>query len=348
MLLVFAGLFTMQSCTKESTTPIEIFKAAVPVNPTPVVDAVVPLSGTSYTLKWEGTSPTWDIYIGTTDKPGLAKAGVTGNSYVFTTTTGGEFFWYVVTKDANKVVSTSPVWNFYINSAPTAPVLTTPANNDAKFNAKGKLVWTASTDAEEDHVTYDVYLGKTATGLAIVGSNLTDATFTPTLDYATTYFWKVIAKDDHGVKTESVVFTFNTDIFRPDFSVFGGMSSEVSPSFSATAKKDVYLLANTTAKTINMIFPLADGMLGAGWGTVYSGAHPITISYDPNTLAVTSAKQLWMDSFIDPTEMGPMSVKVKSGTIDPAKKTITIVWTVSGNDYWGADYDLKATTYTMK
>ena len=122
----------------------------------------------------------------------------------------------------------------------------------------------------------------------------------------------------------------------------------MSPSLSATAKFDVTLTVNTKGNFITMYLPLADGMVSAGWGTVYTGAHPIIIYYNPTTFAITSTKQLWTDSFVDPVEMGPMSLTVKSGTIDPIKKTLSILWTVSGNDYWGADYTLKATTYTMK
>jgi hypothetical protein len=347
MLLVFTGLITIQSCTKDTVVPL-IFKAAVPENPTPANDAVVPLAGTTYTIKWEGTSVNpWDVYIGINADPVLAKAGVAGNTYTFTSTAGGEVFWYVVTTDVNKMKSTSPTWNYYINSGPTVPAITAPANNAVKFSAAGALTWTC-TDAEDDAITYDVFIGKTSTTLGVAATNLTAATYSPAMEFNTTYFWKVVAKDVHGAKSESAVNTFTTDVFRPDFSVYNGVSSEISTSFSATAKRDVYLQINTTAKTITMFLPVADAMVAAGWGTAYSGTHPITISYDPIAMTVTSTKQIWTDSFIDPEEMGPMYLTVKSGTIDPANKKITIIWTLSGNAYWGGDYAIKASTYTMK
>ena len=99
---------------------------------------------------------------------------------------------------------------------------------------------------------------------------------------------------------------------------------------------------------IALFLPLADAMVDAGWGTVYTGTHPIFITYDPVALTVSSTKQAWCDSFIDPTEMGPMSLTVVSGTIDATTKKIVIKWKVSGNAYWGPDYTMANSTYTMK
>jgi len=318
----------------------------VPANPTPAASAVVSLSGTAYVLKWEGTAPTWDVYAGTSANPPLAKSGVTANTYTLTATVGGHYYWYVRTVDSNNVISTSPVWDFYINTAPTVPVLTAPANNAVKFSAKGALTWTA-TDAEGDALTYDVYLGTTSTP-GIVASGVATATYSPTLLYATTYYWKVVAKDSHGATSTSAVYSFTTDVFKPDYGVFNGTASELAPSISASALNNVTVQRLGTSNVIALTIPLADAMVGAGWGTVYTGTHSILITYDPVTLAVTGPKQAWCDSFIDPTEMGPMSLTVVSGTIDAVAKKIVIKWKVSGNAYWGADYTMANSTYTMK
>ena len=104
ILLVLGSVVMIQSCSKDNGT-ITTYKAPVPATPSPSVGKVVTLSGTSYTLTWVGTAPTWDIYIGTTSSPSLAKSGVTGNSYTFTTAVGGEFWWYVKTVDSNNVTT---------------------------------------------------------------------------------------------------------------------------------------------------------------------------------------------------------------------------------------------------
>jgi len=353
LMLGLAGMLTMQSCTKdESPTPI-IYKAAVPANPTPAVGAVVPLSGTSYVLKWEGTTTTsWDVYFGPAGgELTKVKTGLTANTYTVTAAAGGAYEWYVWTVDANGVSSsniTGPTrdpWYFYINTAPTAPVLTKPLDAATNVVPTTALTWTCS-DAEGDAIKYDVFFGKTATP-ALVATGLTALTYSPTMADTTTYYWKIVATDVHGASATSAVHSFKTGLTPPNYAVFVGTANEVSPSISATAHT-VSVQRLGTSNQISLYLPLADAMVGAGWGTVYTGTHPIIITYDPVTYVVTGAKQAWLDSFIDPVEMGPMALTVKSGTINAFTKTISIVWTVSGNAYWGADYTLKATTYTMK
>jgi hypothetical protein len=218
LMLGLAGMLTMQSCTKdESPTPV-IYKAAVPANPTPAEGDVVDLDGTSYTLKWEGTTTTsWDVYFGPAGDVQLVKAGVTANTYTVTgITEGGEYEWYVWTKDANGITSsniTGPTrdpWYFYINTAPTAPVLTAPADGAVGFSVAGALTWT-SDDAEGDDLTYDVFVGTSATP-ALVATGLTAATYSPKMVASTMYYWQVIAKDSHGYTASSAVHSFTTGL----------------------------------------------------------------------------------------------------------------------------------------
>ena len=211
MMLGMASIFTMQSCTKdESPTPV-VYKADVPVNPTPAVDAVVPLAGTTYTLKWEGTTGAVDLHFGATEAAADKVFKVaSGNTFNVPDLTGGEYFWYLQTKDANGIVSKSPVWNFYINTAPTVPVLSTPADAAVGISVASALVWTSS-DAEGDAIKYDVYLGTTTTP-ALVATGLTAATYSPTMVASTKYYWKVVATDSHGYASTSAIYSFTTGL----------------------------------------------------------------------------------------------------------------------------------------
>lgn len=349
-MLALTGLLTIQSCTKEETpAPVE-YVAAMPDAPVPGVGDVVKFTGANQAinLTWTAAATnaiSWDVYFGDSETPGKVASGVKTNAYTARVSAGGTYFWYVYTIDANNVESFSPVWEFQVNSNPTVPVLT-PANNATKVSKTVALTWTTS-DAEHDDLTYDVYLGTTTTP-GPVATGLTAATYSPTLAYNTTYYWKVVVKDPYGGSATSNVYTFKTDVQQPDYNVFNGVAAEFCTSFSTTATKNVTVQRLATSNTISLFLPVADAMVAAGWGTVYSGTHPILINYDPVTLVVTSTKQAWCDSFIDPVEMGPMFLQVSSGTIDPLTKKITIKWRVSGNAYWGADYTLDAATYTMK
>jgi hypothetical protein len=281
-LIVVSAIMVLQGCAKSDNSVITTYKAAVIVNPTPAVDGVVALSGTSYTVKWEGTSSSWDVYLGTSENPGLAKAGVTGNSYTFTTAVGGEFWWYVSTKDANGIVSISPTWNFFINSAPTVPILSAPAANAVNFSVTGALTWTA-TDPEGDALTYDLYLGTTATPGAF-DSNIADVTYSPALAANTKYYWKIVAKDSNGYSTSSAVSSFTTGAeaimtYTGNYNVdepAEGWSYPValSKASSTSVKIDQYWASWPAIFTINvsaLTYSMALTDFGGGYSAIESG-----------------------------------------------------------------------------
>lgn len=351
MLLTVLGLVTIQSCKKDEVVKPTDFVAAMPEAPAPAVNGIIARTAGTQTvnLTWNGTATnaiTWDVYFGKSSHPAHVGTATT-NAYTASITTGGKYYWQVVTTDNHGVESDGPVWSFQVNSNPGLSSLLTPANAATAVSNTSKLIWSCP-DPEKDALTYDVYFGTSATP-PVVAKGVSDTTFAPTMAYNTVYYWQIVAHDPFGGISTSVVKSFTTDVFRPDFTVFNGVASEICPNFSATIKKDVYVTINTTTHEIRLFLPLADGMVGAGWGTVYSGTHPIFITYDPVTFNVTSTKQLWTDSFIDPTEMGPMSLQVGAGAkIDATAKKISIKWVMSGNSYWGSDYTTGTTTYTMK
>jgi hypothetical protein len=351
-LLTILGLITIQSCKKAAPVATGSRLAAMPASPAPAVDAVIPFTGTgqSINLTWSGTATDaikWDVFFGTSASPKLAASGVTSDSYTATITKGGTYYWQVSTTDAFNVTTASPVWSFEVNSNPTVPVLTKPANNATLVSNTAALVWTC-TDPESDALTFDVFFGTTATP-GVIASGITDTTYSPTMTYNTKYYWQIVAHDPYGGISTSPIQSFTTDVFHPDFSVFTGLSTESSKEFAATNTNTVYLQVNTTTHLITMDLPLADASVKAGYAKSYTGPHLITVTYDPVAFTVTGAQQLWLDSFPDPIEQGPMYLTVKSGTIDAIKKVLTITWTVTGSTAeWGPPYTYGVTTYTMK
>jgi hypothetical protein len=314
LLLGLAGMFTIQSCTKdESPTPV-IYKAAVPMNPTPAEGAVVPLDGTSYVLKWEGTTTTsWDVYFGPYGDVKLVKTGLTGNTYTVTVEEGGEYEWYVQTKDANGIVSsniTGPArdpWYFYINTAPTAPVLTTPADAAVGFSVAGALKWTSS-DAEGDAIKYDVFISTSETP-ALAATGLTAATYSPTMVASTKYYWKVVATDSHGASATSAVHSFTTGL--EPIMMFTGLYLCDEPAEAYSYDVTFAKASATTVKTTNYwnsgwtatftidlatnAFSMTSYTFSAGWTGVESGV------VDPATGTMTGYYSLWKGGVVQET-----------------------------------------------
>jgi PKD repeat protein len=99
------------------------------------------------------------------------------------------------------------------NSPPAAPVLD-PLNGAPRDGAVGQettlvLSWTCS-DADTDPLKYDVHLGTNATPPVVLNNHAWNCFAPASLDYATTYYWSVVAKDDHGHSTASDTWSFST------------------------------------------------------------------------------------------------------------------------------------------
>lgn len=98
------------------------------------------------------------------------------------------------------------------NVAPNAPTNPIPENASINQPVKLNLSWTASDPNENDTLFYDVLLYKSNSTIQNkIATNLTDTTvLVENLEYNTTYFWQVIAKDSSGAETFSPIWSFIT------------------------------------------------------------------------------------------------------------------------------------------
>jgi len=84
-----------------------------------------------------------------------------------------------------------------------------PANNATDVPINITLTWEAE-DEDGDALTFDVYFG-TSSNPPLVKSGISKKEYTPeTLEYGTTYYWKIVAKDGKGGVAESPVWKFTT------------------------------------------------------------------------------------------------------------------------------------------
>ncbi len=100
------------------------------------------------------------------------------------------------------------------NHPPYQPSDPYPENGSTNVDINVDLSWSGG-DPDGDPVTYDVYFGTTSPP-PIVESNQSNTTYDPgTLDFETTYYWKIIAWDNQSAFNESLIWEFTTQSNTP-------------------------------------------------------------------------------------------------------------------------------------
>jgi len=85
-----------------------------------------------------------------------------------------------------------------------------PANHATGVSIHADLSWTGGDPDAGDTVTYDVYFGTTPTP-PLVSTNQSATSYDPgTLSYNTKYYWKIVARDNHGATATGPVWDFTT------------------------------------------------------------------------------------------------------------------------------------------
>jgi hypothetical protein len=321
MLLALSCLFAVQSCKKAAPVEPTGFMAAMPAVPVPAADAVVPFTGAgqTITLSWEGTASSaisWNVYFGTSSNPALVATGVTTNSYTVTIQKGGVFYWGVATTDPNNESTASPVWSFDVNSNPNVPTTPVPALNAVNVSCNPTIAWAAS-DPQSDPLTYDLYLGKTATPTGVAATGLTDTSFVvaATLSPNSDYYWKVVAHDPYGGSSESPVWKFTTGAL-PITSLTG--------SYNADEPAEGYSYGvNFTFGTSSTV--ICDNYWNSGWVVTFT----VDLTKLTYTFPVTTFQTGWTGT--------------ESGIVDLATGTMTGTYTIWHN---GALFEQGVHTYT--
>ncbi len=103
--------------------------------------------------------------------------------------------------------------SFTNTEPPAAPILISPATGNT-VPVWEELVW-APGSGVGDATAYDVYLD-TENGYTVVASDHPQTSYAPELDFATTYYWKVVAKNSVGSSPPSARRVFTT---LPDNSI---------------------------------------------------------------------------------------------------------------------------------
>jgi glutaredoxin len=117
-----------------------------------------------------------------------------------------------------------------VNHPPNKPSSPNPSNGAINIAINKQLGWTC-TDPDSDPLNFDVFFG-TTNPPPQVSSHQSGKTYNPgAMAYETTYYWKVLARDDQGLTNESSVWSFTTGT-KPD---------TTAPTLTVVKPKDFYL-----------------------------------------------------------------------------------------------------------
>ncbi|MDA8139619.1 MAG: right-handed parallel beta-helix repeat-containing protein, partial [Desulfobacteraceae bacterium] len=114
------------------------------------------------------------------------------------------------------------------NHAPYTPAGPQPADNAVRVTIPSSgliLTWSGGDPDPLDTVTYSLYRGSSADNLSLMAINLAGTTYTMTdLQRGVTYFWKVVARDNHGLQAEGPIWRFTALGDNPDL-IIGGLTT---------------------------------------------------------------------------------------------------------------------------
>jgi hypothetical protein len=152
----------------------------------------------------------------------------TNLAYVNTTfTINGIYSYYIWAQDLNGNALSSSTYTFtIINNPPNNPSNPNPTNGQTSVSINTDLSWTGSDPDSGDTVTYDVFFGNVSPPPKVT-SNQSTLTYDPgTLSFSTTYYWKIIAWDNHQAHTNGLTWSFSTNInARPNAPTINGPAS---------------------------------------------------------------------------------------------------------------------------
>jgi len=161
----------------------------------------------------EGDPLTYDVYFGTNSPPALVSSNQTASFYnpgILDYDTS--YYWKIVAWDDFASSTEGPIWSFSTgsNSPPDIPCFPHPPNASANVPIDTNLSWVCD-DPEGDLLTFDVYFGITNPPPQ-VASNVTENDYDlEILEFDTTYYWKIVAWDEHDASTAGPIWWFTTE-----------------------------------------------------------------------------------------------------------------------------------------
>jgi hypothetical protein len=169
----------------------------------------LPLTVTSNT-KWQVEIPSAAAWLTASATSGDGNAIVTFTAQA--NTLGPAKSAVVLLKYGSSQKSINVTQKKSINLPPTVPVISYPADKGTNIKTIPGFTWTASTDPENDAISYIVYYSKDNVNWTEISTAKTQVYLTSHLSENTNYSWKIKAVDAEGASVTSSVYTFSTGL----------------------------------------------------------------------------------------------------------------------------------------
>jgi len=130
-----------------------------------------------------------------------------------------------------------------VNNPPDTPRYPNPTDGDKNVSIDIDLTWTGS-DPDNDDLTYDIYFGTNNPPSKIVSKHANSSYYIENLINLTTYYWEIVAWDEHGLSTTGPIWSFTTTSnYSPDKPNITGPTSgksgkDIEYIFTATDSND--------------------------------------------------------------------------------------------------------------
>ncbi|HEX6790462.1 MAG TPA: hypothetical protein VF247_04050, partial [Candidatus Krumholzibacteria bacterium] len=177
-------------------------------------------------LIWYSTDPsgrpmTADVYLGTNPDPTLVANNVPVEPY----TTfwpqqfflyGTTYYWKVVLRNSGGAEAVGPAWSFTTrpNHPPTI-TNPTPPNGGTKLPVPSPFVLTWAADDPDGHaLRYDVHFGESPSPPKVASDVFNRSFAVEDVQFTTTYWWYVVARDSYGLETTGPTWSFTTKAFN--------------------------------------------------------------------------------------------------------------------------------------
>jgi uncharacterized protein (TIGR02145 family) len=246
-----------------------------PIYSTPTADAVN-VAKTATTFTWKASTDAdndvvkYNLYLSrknTISDMDLQKEDIAATTFTLPTELMAhtKYYWRIAAVDSEGKMTRGEVFSFRTqNTLPTKPVLVDFIDSKVNNLLNVSITWNASTDADSDAITYDVYVTKN-NDFADADKVATDLSVTNTilagLDFGADYKFKIVAKDAFGALVDSEIKTFNYDaaaykisvdhfnITKPAVGFEGGLCLLEWETAGNDVKYDVVISANADFST---------------------------------------------------------------------------------------------------